>query len=90
MTAIPRRLGSFEAVSTAEFEREIFGNGYFDALPQIEINPRRAEVRAFCRDHIVHHKAPKALMVCTLPKTATGKILKFILTGMPRQTGPQA
>lgn len=49
-----------------------------------------AEVIAFCRSHIAHFKAPKTVVFCTLPKTATGKIQKFILRVMAREMGSQA
>jgi fatty-acyl-CoA synthase len=39
-----------------------------------------AELVAFCRDRLAHFKAPKAVeFVSELPKTATGKIQKFLL-----------
>ena len=38
-----------------------------------------AELIAFCRDHIAHFKAPKAIEFGELPKTSTGKIQKFVL-----------
>jgi fatty-acyl-CoA synthase len=34
---------------------------------------------AFCRDHLAHYKVPKAVLFGPLPKTATGKIQKFVL-----------
>jgi fatty-acyl-CoA synthase len=37
------------------------------------------EVFAFCRAHMAHFKAPKRIVFCTLPKTSTGKIQKFVL-----------
>jgi acyl-CoA synthetase (AMP-forming)/AMP-acid ligase II len=38
------------------------------------------EVRAFVRDNLAHFKAPKTITFVTeLPKTATGKIQKFVL-----------
>ena len=36
-------------------------------------------VIAFCRDHLAHYKVPKAVLFGPLPKTATGKIQKFVL-----------
>jgi fatty-acyl-CoA synthase len=43
------------------------------------------ELIAFCRDRLAHFKAPKAVeFVPELPKTATGKIQKFLLrAGLP-------
>jgi fatty-acyl-CoA synthase len=41
-----------------------------------------AELRSFARDHLAHFKAPHAVtFVAELPKTATGKIQKFVLRG---------
>jgi acyl-CoA synthetase (AMP-forming)/AMP-acid ligase II len=40
------------------------------------------ELRAFARDHLAHFKAPHTVtFVSELPKTATGKIQKFVLRG---------
>jgi fatty-acyl-CoA synthase len=40
------------------------------------------ELRAFVRDHMAHFKVPKSItLVIELPKTATGKIQKYILRG---------
>jgi fatty-acyl-CoA synthase len=39
-----------------------------------------AELRAFAREHLAHFKAPHAVtFLAELPKTATGKIQKFVL-----------
>lgn len=46
-----------------------------------------AEVIAFCRANIAHFKAPKAVTFGSLPKTATGKIQKFILRATARDMG---
>jgi fatty-acyl-CoA synthase len=38
-----------------------------------------AELRAFCREHLAHFKTPHSFTaVAELPKTATGKIQKFV------------
>ena len=37
------------------------------------------DIIGFCRDNIAHFKAPKTIVFCDLPKTATGKIQKFKL-----------
>lgn len=37
------------------------------------------DVIAFCRANMAHYKAPKTVIFGTLPKTSTGKILKFEL-----------
>src|SRR5213079_295484 len=40
------------------------------------------ELRTFTRDHLAHFKCPHSLTFVTeLPKTATGKIQKFVLRG---------
>src|SRR5439155_19452105 len=40
------------------------------------------DVRQFARDHLAHFKAPKSVtFVAELPKTATGKIQKYVLRG---------
>jgi fatty-acyl-CoA synthase len=41
-----------------------------------------AELRAFAREHLAHFKTPHAVtFIAELPKTATGKIQKFVLRG---------
>jgi fatty-acyl-CoA synthase len=37
------------------------------------------ELRAFCRERLAGYKVPRRYTVCVLPKTATGKIQKFVL-----------
>ena len=37
------------------------------------------EIIAYCRTRLAHFKAPKTVVFCDLPKTATGKIQKFKL-----------
>ena len=37
------------------------------------------DIIAFCRDHLAHFKIPSAVVFGELPKTATGKIQKFVL-----------
>ena len=40
------------------------------------------DLRSFCRDHLAHFKVPQEFhLIAELPKTATGKIRKFILRG---------
>lgn len=48
-----------------------------------------AEVIAFCRTHLAGFKAPKSVIFGVLPKTATGKIQKFVLRDAARKLGPQ-
>jgi fatty-acyl-CoA synthase len=43
-----------------------------------------AELRDYARDHLAHFKAPKGVsFLSELPKTATGKVQKYILRGKP-------
>ncbi|WP_432288664.1 AMP-binding protein (plasmid) [Aminobacter sp. BA135] len=53
-------------------------------------SPTEAEIIAYCRDRIAHFKAPKTVVFGALPKTATGKIQKFILRTTARALGPQS
>jgi fatty-acyl-CoA synthase len=38
-----------------------------------------ADVIAWCREHLAHFKAPRAVVFGPLPKTSTGKIQKYVL-----------
>jgi len=38
-----------------------------------------ATIIAWCRDHLAHFKAPRTVVFGPLPKTATGKIQKYVL-----------
>jgi fatty-acyl-CoA synthase len=38
-----------------------------------------AEIIAFCRQRLAHYKCPDAIVFGPLPKTATGKVQKFVL-----------
>ncbi len=49
-----------------------------------------ADVIAFCREHIASFKAPKTVVFQDLPKTATGKIQKFLLREAARALGTQS
>lgn len=49
-----------------------------------------AAVIAFCCDHLAHFKAPKSVVFTALPKTATGKIQKFLLRAAARDMVPYA
>ncbi len=42
-------------------------------------NPTAEDIINFCKENLARFKAPKHVEFCTLPKTATGKILKFKL-----------
>jgi fatty-acyl-CoA synthase len=42
------------------------------------------ELREFARAHLAHFKAPHSVtFLSELPKTATGKIQKYVLRGRP-------
>ena len=48
------------------------------------------EIRQFVRDHMAHYKTPKSVtFVAELPKTATGKIQKYVLRGNRAAIGLQ-
>jgi fatty-acyl-CoA synthase len=44
-----------------------------------EASATAEEIIAFCRGHLAHFKAPRAVVFGPLPKTSTGKIQKFLL-----------
>jgi fatty-acyl-CoA synthase len=46
------------------------------------------DVIVFCRQHLAGFKTPKAVLFEELPKTATGKIQKFLLRNRARELGP--
>ena len=42
------------------------------------------ELRNYARDHLAHFKTPQKIhFVSELPKTATGKVQKYVLRGKP-------
>ncbi len=47
-----------------------------------------AEIVAWCRARIAHFKAPRTVVFGPLPKTATGKIQKFVLRQHAREIEP--
>jgi len=47
--------------------------------PKPGTNPTAEELIAFCKENLARFKAPKEIVFCDLPKTATGKITKFKL-----------
>ncbi|MGF1475894.1 MAG: acyl-CoA synthetase [Geminicoccaceae bacterium] len=48
-------------------------------------NTTADEIIAFCRERLAHFKAPKTVIFGSLPKTATGKIQKFLLREQARK-----
>ena len=47
--------------------------------PKPGTNPTAEEIIEFCKANLARFKAPKEIVFCDLPKTATGKITKFTL-----------
>ncbi|GJP52483.1 hypothetical protein CLOM_g11592 [Closterium sp. NIES-68] len=45
------------------------------------------DIIAFCRDHLPHYMAPRTVVFSELPKTATGKIQKFVLRERAKEMG---
>jgi fatty-acyl-CoA synthase len=43
------------------------------------VEPNAQDIIEFCKNNLARFKAPKEVVFCELPKTATGKILKFKL-----------
>ncbi|KFE36206.1 AMP-binding protein [Thioclava atlantica] len=48
------------------------------------------ELRLFCRDHLAHYKVPRRFGFVELPRTATGKIQKFVLRELARASDEEA
>lgn len=53
-----------------------------------DLTATEAEIIAFCRNHLAGFKTPKSVIFQDLPKTATGKVQKFILRNLARELGP--
>jgi fatty-acyl-CoA synthase len=45
------------------------------------------DIIAFCRQHLAHFKCPTSVVFSELPKTATGKVQKFVLRERARALG---
>ena len=60
----------------------------------VELRPgmdaTKSEIIAYCRGHLAGFKAPKTVVFQTLPKTATGKIQKFLLREAAQALGEQS
>lgn len=56
---------------------------------RIGSNSTEQEIIDFCRNNIAHFKAPKTVVFGELPKTATGKVQKYLLRGLARKLGEQ-
>jgi fatty-acyl-CoA synthase len=46
-----------------------------------------ADLIAWCRKHLAHYKCPRHIVFCEIPKTSTGKIQKFRLREMAKNSG---
>jgi fatty-acyl-CoA synthase len=57
---------------------------------RVGMTATEVEIIAFCRERIAHFKAPKTVVFQTLPKTATGKIQKYLLRETARALGEQS
>lgn len=53
---------------------------FIELRPGAHFDP--AELRRFCRERLAHYKVPRHFVEAELPKTATGKIQKFLLRDM--------
>ena len=51
--------------------------------------PDANDIIAWCREHLAHFKVPKSVVFGPLPKTATGKIQKYVLRERARELGDQ-
>ena len=49
-----------------------------------------AEIIAFCRERLARFKVPKTVIFGPLPKTATGKVQKYVLRERARSGGPDS
>jgi len=53
------------------------------------------DIREFCREHLARFKVPKSVVFCSIPRTSTGKLQKFLLrdlankTAKPEQAAPR-
>ena len=50
-------------------------------------SPSQADIIAYARENLAHFKAPRAVVFGDLPKTATGKIQKFVLRERAKALG---
>jgi fatty-acyl-CoA synthase len=57
---------------------------------RVGMTATEVEIIAFCRERIAHFKAPKTVVFQPLPKTATGKIQKYLLREAARALGEQS
>nr|GMC61154.1 probable acyl-activating enzyme 5, peroxisomal [Ipomoea batatas]GMC90866.1 probable acyl-activating enzyme 5, peroxisomal [Ipomoea batatas] len=61
---------------------------FISLKPHINEKPKENEIIEFCRAKLPHYMVPKTVVfTAELPKTSTGKILKFVLRKMAKSTG---
>ena len=53
---------------------------------KVDAQASEAEIIEFCRNFLARFKVPKRVVFCTLPKTSTGKIQKFLLRDQVKST----
>jgi fatty-acyl-CoA synthase len=58
--------------------------------PDARATVTESDLICWCRERLAHFKAPKYVSLTDLPKTATGKIQKFVLREWARQREAQA
>ena len=51
------------------------------------VQAEASDIIAFCRERLAHFKAPRHIVFGPLPKTATGKIQKFVLRERAKEAG---
>ena len=57
---------------------------------KVDAQTSEAEIIEFCRHLLARFKVPKRVVFCTLPKTSTGKIQKFLLRDQVKSTAAMA
>ncbi len=57
---------------------------------KVDAQTSEAEIIEFCRHLLARFKVPKRVVFCTLPKTSTGKIQKFLLRDQVKSTTAMA
>jgi len=78
--AVLYRRAAVQAAAVVAMPQDKWGEVTFAFVELSEgISATSDEIIAFCRAHLAGFKAPKAVIFETLPKTSTGKILKFQL-----------
>jgi len=57
--------------------------------PKPGTSPTEKEIIAFCRDRLAHFKCPKEIEFGEIPRTAAGKVQKFLLRNNEKQKADQ-